>query len=343
MGMSKFLRELVECFGQCSRGDYDKEKGERVQMFGPYFCGMNMRLNIPSFAMRLNSPSSTSKQISVAIKFSGPKGVVLTFDNPSNNMQYSYLRGWDCSWIGRFGKEEDERLFFGGLYRIKVVNLRLIETNENMKQFVSAIFYFDLLLTGAYLYNIKKNKNDFLIIQALMNQSLRKQTNVVLPSFICDCFQAFTQNKKQIIFDLYRLNDYGDKRINDLLFYSLDGRDHNKEIKRNDDDQTNLIRLELLSLFPNIKTLIIQSTSSTGLFSFSFSLMALLNVISQCNVNQIIIKSVEYDGYNWIKNLWKSDEQILKKEYAAKGYEIEMKKEKEKYNTVEYRFEINKL
>merc|ERR1712228_765567 len=135
MGMSKFLRELVECFGQCSNGDWDENYDLINQMFGPYFCGMNMRLNIPSFAMRLNSPSSTSKQISVAIKFSGPKGVVLTFDNPSGlyDDQYFYLRGWDCSWIGRFGKEEDERLFFGGFFRIKVVNLRLIETNENMK------------------------------------------------------------------------------------------------------------------------------------------------------------------------------------------------------------------
>merc|ERR1712228_699618 len=193
------------------------------------------------------------KQISVAIKFSGPKGVVLTFDNPSNNSQYMFLRGWDCSWIGRFGKEEDERLFFGGYFRIKVVNLRLIETNENMKQFVAAIFYFDLLLTGAALWNIKTNKNDFFIIEALMNQSLKKQTNVTLPSFICECFQAFTQNKKQIIFNLDSLNRFGDKRINDLLFHSLDQRKQRKEIKRNDDDHNIFFRLELLSLFPNIK------------------------------------------------------------------------------------------
>ena len=322
--MSKFLRELVECFGQCSNGDYDVEKGKRIKMRGPYFCGMNMRLNIPSFAMRLNSPSSTSKQISVAIKFSGPKGVVLTFDNPSGEyaIQYEYLRGWDCSWIGRFGKEEDERLFFGGYYRIKVVNLRLIETNENMKQFVSAIFHFDLLLTGSH--QSKSNKNDFFIIQALLNQSLKKQTNVTLPSFICDCFQAFTQNKKQIIFELYYLNEYGDKRINDLLFYSLDKRWYSEEIKRKDDDQSNLVRTKFLSLFPNCKTLIIQSTREDGYSSFSFSLMALLNVISQCNLDEIIIKSKEYyDGDNWIKS-WSSDDQTLKKEYAAKGYVIEM-------------------
>merc|ERR1712228_1125240 len=272
------------------------------------------------------------------------------------------MGGWDCSWIGRFGKEEDERLFFGGYYRIKVVNLRLIETNENMKQFVSAIFYLDALLTAAWLSNIKKNKNDFFIIEALMNQSLNKQTNVTLPSFICDCFHAFTQNKKQIIFDLENLNDNGDKRINDLVFHSLDqGRYYYKESKRK--DKNNLIRLELLPLFPNIKTLIIQSTNHDGHNCFSFSLMGLLNVISQSNVNQIFIKSIEYVDheritriaignesrrgsrgyvdrerrYNWIKEAWEWNEKRLKKDYAAKGFQIEMKKEEK-----EYQIEINK-
>merc|ERR1712228_797830 len=181
------------------------------------------------------------------------------------------------------------------------------------------------------------NKNDFFIIEALMNQSLKKQTNVTLPSFICDCFQAFTQNKKQIILNLRQLNEYGDTRINNLLFHSLDERKYDQEIKRNDDDQSNLIRLELLFLFSNIKSLIIQSSGDLGYSSFSFSLMALLNVITQCNLNEIIIKSKEWRAYNWIKTLWSSDEQILKKEYAAKGYEVEMTKQDRKR---EYRFEI---
>merc|ERR1712228_862872 len=101
---------------------------------------------------------------------------------------------------------------------------------------------------------------------------------------------------------------------------------------------------EIFSLFPNIKSIIIQSTSNSGSHSFSFSLMALLNVIPQCNVNEIIIKSKECDGCNWIKSLWQTDEEILKKEYAAKGYEIEMKKEKGRYyDRDEHRFEIHKL
>merc|ERR1712228_604067 len=159
-----------------------------------------------------------------------------------------------------------------------------------MKQFVEAIFYFDLLLTGADLEHIKTNKNDFLIIQALINQSLKKDTNVILPPFICDCFEAFTQNKKQINLNVLYLEEYGDKRFNDLLFHSLHKVEYKKEFPRNDDDPRNLVRSEMLSIFPNVETLIIQSTGNNGYDSFSFSLMALLShVLNQCNLNQIII------------------------------------------------------
>merc|ERR1712228_669836 len=188
------------------------EKQKNVDaMCGYFYCGMNMKLSIPSFAMRLNSPTSTSKQIEVAMKFSGTKGMVFTFDNPKEP-QYCYLRGWNCSWISNF-KEEDERLFFGGFNFIKVHNLRLIKTKENYKEFVSAIWFFDLMLTGAYLYGIKQNKINCFYVENLMNLCLKKETKASFPPFIIECFDAFIQNKKQIILNLHLLY-YGDERMN---------------------------------------------------------------------------------------------------------------------------------
>ena len=55
----------------------------------------------------LSSPTSTTIQIAVAIKFSGTKGMIIKLDNPDENAQCE-LRGFDCSMISRF-KEEDER------------------------------------------------------------------------------------------------------------------------------------------------------------------------------------------------------------------------------------------
>eukprot|EP01083_Nonionella_stella_P224151 798150_1 len=74
--MSRRLRECVEIFGQCrgyKRSDkrYNKDKG--TELLGPFYCGMSAVMSMPSFSMRLCSPTSTSKQIEVAMKFSGAR------------------------------------------------------------------------------------------------------------------------------------------------------------------------------------------------------------------------------------------------------------------------------
>merc|ERR1711933_215101 len=116
-------------------------------------------------------------------------------------------------------------------------------------------------------------KNYHFILKNLLNN------NLILPLFIRECFDAFCQNKQQIVFDMHSINrDNSDKKILNLLFHSLDKRDTAKvkESKRSPDDFSNLLRGDLLALFPNVKTLIIRSTR--GESSFSFSLMAFLDV-----------------------------------------------------------------
>merc|ERR1712173_289807 len=103
--------------------------------------------------------------------------------------------------------EEDEVLFCGGFYPIKVMNLRLIKTKENFKKIVAAIFYFDLLLNGADLSGIKAKKNYHFILSNLI------KNNLDLPPFILNCFDSFKQTKKQIFLNVYQLNEYADKKI----------------------------------------------------------------------------------------------------------------------------------
>merc|ERR1712173_494570 len=95
--------------------------------------------------------------------------------------------------------EEDEVLFCGGFYPIKVMNLRLIKTKQNFKKFVAAILYFDLLLNGARLYGIKWKDNFHFILSNLLNN------NMDLPPFILNCFESFKQTKKQIAFNMLEL------------------------------------------------------------------------------------------------------------------------------------------
>merc|ERR1712048_1021982 len=104
------------------------------RLAGPFYTGMAVKLFISEFAMRLNAPTSTSKQLEVAVKFGGSSGTILTFDNPSDrgNRQYTHLRGWDCSWMSAF-IEEDEVLFFGGFYRIKLICSCLLAKKQNFR------------------------------------------------------------------------------------------------------------------------------------------------------------------------------------------------------------------
>ena len=102
---SKFLRETVECYGQCS--------GYGNKLFGPYYCGMSIVLNMPAFNIRLCAPTSTSVHIEVAMKFStdqGNKGMIIQFNNP-NTSQYYYLRGFNVSWISKYSEEAERYVF----------------------------------------------------------------------------------------------------------------------------------------------------------------------------------------------------------------------------------------
>merc|ERR1712048_425006 len=129
----------------------------------------------------------------------------------------------------------------GGFYPIKVMNLRLIKTKQNFRKFVAAIFYFDLLLNGANLFNIKVKKNFHFIISNLLNN------NLDLPPFILNCFEPFKQTKKQIALNMYYLHQYVArshvaKEILSLLFHSMDMRNTSevKETKRAKIDLSNL-------------------------------------------------------------------------------------------------------
>ena len=92
---SKSLREVVELFG------------DRVDNEYPIcYTGMSVVMNIPSFRMRLCSPTSTSTQIEVAMKFAGSQGMILQLQT-KGIMWLDYVRAFDCSYISRYSEEEE--------------------------------------------------------------------------------------------------------------------------------------------------------------------------------------------------------------------------------------------
>merc|ERR1711933_164998 len=220
----------------------------------------------------------------VAIKFSGDQGIVIQLDNP-NTPQYNKLYGFNCSWISRY-KEEDERLFFGGYRRIKIESIRIRNNKriwQNYEPFIFSLFYIDSLFTGSKIWNdYKISDDDVIIINELFNNILGKSRTKTFDEYIYSTFHSFCQHKKQIILDLYQLDNFADEKVTDFIMNSLDGVNikYDEEKKRYDGDLSNIFRKDILGIFKNIKSLIIITTSETGYSSYSLSLLSLIDSIS---------------------------------------------------------------
>ena len=100
---AKGLKQLVHSYGQ----SYKRGIGLLSALKGPFFCGLSFVLLMPAFNIKIFGPTSTSKQKEVAIKFSGDEGIIVQFDNQKGMARC--VRGFDVSFISRYGGEEDER------------------------------------------------------------------------------------------------------------------------------------------------------------------------------------------------------------------------------------------
>ena len=107
---------MIHYFGAYCHGKYDKARSgfvNRRRIYvswcdetGQFFTGMSQIMTFPSFNIKLNSPTSTSRHLEVALHFSDEDGVVVRFNN--NGLQNNDRTAcFDASWISCY-KEEDE-------------------------------------------------------------------------------------------------------------------------------------------------------------------------------------------------------------------------------------------
>eukprot|EP01084_Bolivina_argentea_P207028 353320_1 len=347
--LAKYLREVVECYGQNSYDGQWKYRNPNGALSGPFYCGMNKVFTIPSFNIRLYSPTSTSIHIEVAMKFSGEEGIILQFDNPNSNQynQYISLMCFNMSCISRY-KEEDERLFFGGFYPIKLVSVRIRNTKQNFEEFIYRLYYLDTCLTGGDQKKLKINKNEISAIKHLFFKILKKPTKHSVDKYIYNTFLAFVQSKKQIILDLHKLYEANNPFI-DILMHKINS-DHIDF--RDASDFTNLFGPNMLLIFKNVTTIIINTTDKNGWYSYSLSMACLLSLIEESSIDKVIVKSITSEKQlrnercrNWILSLWNTYDLI--KFYKTKNYDISIKKERvgdwiDCQSNCKYWFEISK-
>eukprot|EP01083_Nonionella_stella_P225087 800588_1 len=291
---------------------------------------------MPSFSMRLCSPTSTSKQIEVAMKFSGARGIVLQMDTPKRVPQHIYLHAFNASWISRF-KEEDERLFFGGAWPIKIQSIRIRATTQNFGRFIRCLHYLDTMVTGGDMYGMEVSEDDLFIIKCLINGTVNGHgTEKRFDDYIYSTFDAFRSAKKQVVLSLYDL-DNANTNVRDLLMNALDRRDVRKE------EETNLCKAKIFEIFKNVKSVVIVTTFVTKSFQYSFSISmdGLLSLIKSASLDKVTLKAVAYkDNKTWIENVWCNASETLTKQYDDANYDIAFETGLDAYGDKEFQFII---
>ena len=240
------------------------------------------------------------------------------------------------------------RLFIGGYYYMQIQSVRVRATNNNYKDIIYALAYLDTILTGGEQYNVKVSASDISVMKHLFNSHLNQTSVVKFDSYICDTFAAFIQSKQQISLDLYELYR-ANSEIRELLMYEMDEKDTfngEKEVKRGENDFSNLFRAEMFLIFKNVKTLIIKSTHGFGNKSYSLGMECLLSLVHSTSLKQVIVKAYthwkENKDTNWIYSLWTENKEAITKQYEMKQYNISMKEIKGEWANG-YCFKISKF
>eukprot|EP01084_Bolivina_argentea_P170121 294799_1 len=281
--LSKTLRETVEFFGDSNDDDECEE--------GPYFCGMSSVMVVPEFCARLCSPTSTSKQLQVATNFCGRNGIILQFNNNADGFS-KYLRSFNCSWISGF-KEEDEHLYCGGQYRIRLESVRIAQGWKNYHEFFAALFHLDVMLTSGYLYDGKKQSESVTketrMISLLIDHELtgNRDFGIEIDDYILETFHVYCTAKRTIFFGIRDiLKDW--KELPNL-FLNLVGEHYYSESdseEKYDENKANKmigIKDKVFKLFKNLETVHLNGCDDR------FSLRDLLSVWNSTKSNAKII------------------------------------------------------
>ena len=320
--LSKILRETVELFGD--KGGFDAAENNGT---GPFYCGMSFLMVIPEFNIRLCSPTSTSMQLEVATKFGGRNGIIIQLNNNGGVAASDQLRSFNCNWISAF-KEEDERLFYGGLWRIRVESVRVVKGWKNYQAFFNAMWQFDAMISGDYMGPPKINKatsTDKDIMTSLIEHKLKGKINMneEFDQYVLDTFDAYCYNKKTVILFLFKFGICWFKGLEKLLFHSL-----KKDADIDNKSKINLVNDKIFIIFKQLETVRINTEKE----DYPFSLTALLSVWTSTGSRSKIVITARHrnkysNGRSWIYEAFCS----MKSKINEKKYKFELENIKNVY------------
>eukprot|EP01084_Bolivina_argentea_P313292 542532_1 len=319
---SKLLRETVQLFGQQGyEGNPDdpidrnwNKRNNRVS--GPFFCGLNFVMVFPELNIRLCGPTSTSKQTEVATRFADDNGIIIQLNN--NGYKFSQdLRIFGCSWFSAYSSE-DEYLFIGGNYPIKIENIQHVENSISFSNYTEPIFYFDCVVKGVEMRNdfiIADPKTTCLMLNNLINHQLKLgKCENKYPRYVNVMFECFVQRKEQIVINLFFINEQL-KIFKDLLL-----------------DKKCVLKPMILNLFANCRHILIYTTDEKGENAIIIDLLCILTFISvqPRNIKITIVGKWTFISEikcSWVKRLWDACSSHFTARFNNAKYNVTLRKE----------------
>eukprot|EP01084_Bolivina_argentea_P299052 515466_1 len=294
VNIAKKLREIIQYYGisgcYSSDGEYER---------GPFYCGMSIILNIAEFAIRLNGPTSTSKEVVIAERFAGRKGCILQLDNRIDGPDHE--RFFNCSWISCF-PEEEERLWMAGQHKLELESIIIVDTAKNYQKFFKVFMKFDMMISGSkFTKNI--TRKDVRILSACIKQP--KQ----LEQYINDTLYLFRSKKRQLILNLYQINEIiAKKNKRGAEFVKLMNINLTPS---NTSSECDLFASSpiILTLFPNIDEMIIYAAYNDYYGNYYWFLLSLTSFKSMFSsyksLQRIVIKCEQkYNKNKWYSVSW---------------------------------------
>eukprot|EP01084_Bolivina_argentea_P274212 467323_1 len=256
----------------------------------------------------------------MATKFAKYYGMLIQLNNRESHSKI--LRFWDCQWISTF-PEEDERLFIGGDWRIRIESILISETCVNYPLHFNALYLLDCMLNGVDMEDSPMNitPKDKQIISSLIKYRLNMASEKEIDEYIYDTFDFFCYKQKQITVNLHFLEKhFSNCGLSHLII------DHRANYK-------NLLKSDVLQCFTNTNTIVINTFDRKSHKSESYplslsSLSILIERYASPSLQKIVING-ELEG--WLTRQCLTDftiNPIWKQTFASHNFKLSFERPK---------------
>ena len=222
--------------------------------------------------------------------------------------------------------DENERFFFGSIYRLRVQNVTTIADAKNFGKYLTAFWKLDCILSGTVSPDgLSVSRWEAELVRVAVNSLFedRREDGVVLNPFVLDTFFNFATSKTKVVLNLM----YLDQRVKNKEFLKtflkpLWRRKRGNGVR----DGVNVFNEKLLKTFQNLQQITIKRTSYRPL-----SPRTLLRALDGVSLPPSFRTVVVVDAHG--KWVWKAFDDEVVAEFAAKGFAVEVEEEKFMWNT----------